>query len=202
MFTGLIQDLGTVTAYTKAGADVHLTITAQSLDFAGAPLGASIACNGICLTATNIEGKEFTVTASAETIAKTTLGQWQKGARINLERPLRMGDELGGHIVSGHVDGIATCTSVKPDGESYRFVFKVPGDLAPFIASKGSVTVDGVSLTVNEVNANTFGVNIIPYTFQHTRFGQIKEGDAVNIEIDMLARYVARLAEFNLRKAG
>jgi riboflavin synthase len=196
MFTGLIQDLATVTAFEKTGTDVCLTIATDKLPMDSVVLGASIACNGICLTVTKLDGRSFTAEATAETLAKTTLGQWQKGARINLERPLRMGDELGGHIVSGHVDGVGGCISVKAEGEGWRFTFRPAADLLPFIAPKGSITIDGVSLTVNDVGANSFGVMIIPHTFQHTRFGQLKEGDAVNIEIDMLARYVARLSQF------
>ncbi len=202
MFTGLIQDLGTVAAVEKTASDMRLTIAAKSLPMEGLILGSSIACNGVCLTVTALKGPEFTVEASAETLAKTTLGSVAKGARINLERPLRMGDELGGHIVSGHVDGVGVCTAIKPEGESHRFSFKAPSELLPFIAPKGSITLDGVSLTVNEVQGSIFGVNIIPFTYAGTRFGKMQEGDKVNIEIDMLARYIARLQGFMLREAG
>lgn len=135
----------------------------------------------------------FSVDVSAETLSKTTLGNWEPGTTVNLERPLKIGDELGGHIVTGHVDGLAEVIERRPDGASLRFVFRVPADLAPFIAAKGSVALDGVSLTVNEVEGETFGVNIIPHTAEATTFGRLQPGQRVNLEIDMMARYLARL---------
>ena len=165
-------------------------------DMATIPLGASIACNGCCLTAVELGPDWFAVTASAETLSKTTLGVWQTGTRINLERPLKVGDELGGHIVSGHVDGLGEVLAATPDQGSTRWRFRVPGGIARFIAPKGSVAIDGVSLTVNEVEGDTFGVNIIPHTAEVTGFGLLKVGDKVNIEIDTVARYVARLADY------
>ncbi|MDX1717928.1 MAG: riboflavin synthase [Anderseniella sp.] len=198
MFTGIITDIGTIEAIEKAG-DTRFTI-ACGYDAAGIALGASIACAGCCLTVTTVEpraegGSRFTVDVSAESLSKTTLGDWKEGTHINLERALKAGDELGGHIVSGHVDGVAEILSLRDEGDSRRFVFKVPDDLARFIAPKGSVCLDGTSLTVNEVDGVTFGVNLIPHTLDVTTWGQASEGDRVNLEIDMLARYVARLNE-------
>ncbi len=194
MFTGIVTDLGEVTSVEKRG-DTRFSIS-TSYDIKSIAIGASIACTGCCLTVVEKTKGAFLVEASAETLSKTTLKNWKVGTRINLERAVRVGDELGGHIVSGHVDGLGEILSIKPDGDSKRFRFKVPNDIARFIAQKGSVTLDGTSLTVNEVEGNTFGVNIIPHTQAVTTWGHARVGDAVNIEIDMLARYVARLAEF------
>ncbi len=194
MFTGIITDIGTVRAIKKQG-DTCFEI-ACAYDVSGVDMGASIACNGCCLTVIEKGRDWFAVEASAETLSKTTLGQWAEGTRINLERALKVGDELGGHIVSGHVDGVGEIVSITPEGDSKRFRFRVPENLARFIASKGSVAIDGTSLTVNEVEACEFGVNIIPHTQTVTTWGQARAGRPVNIEIDMLARYVARLAEF------
>jgi riboflavin synthase len=160
------------------------------------PLGASIANNGVCLTVIERDADSFTVQASAETLSKTTLGSWQVGSRVNLERALKLGDELGGHIVSGHVDGVGRVVSITPENESLRWRFDVPRELARFIAPKGSVAINGTSLTVNEVDGTSFGINIIAHTAANTTFGLLQPGDAVNIEIDTLARYVARLQEF------
>ncbi len=199
MFTGIVTGLGTVRDVTPIGGgrDMRLVIATPPgwADAQSIPLGASIACSGCCLTAVESGPDWFAATASAETLAKTTLGRWRAGTRVNLERPLRVGDELGGHIVSGHVDGVGDVLSATPENGSTRWLFRVPAPLARFIAPKGSVAVDGVSLTVNEVEGATFGVNIIPHTAAVTTFGLLKPGDAVNIEIDMLARYVARLQE-------
>jgi riboflavin synthase len=194
MFTGIITDIGTVRAIEKRG-DTRFEI-ACAYDMGSVDVGASIACNGCCLTVVGKGGDWFAVEASAETLSKTTLGDWRQGTRINLERALKVGDELGGHIVSGHVDGVGTIAAIMPEGDSQRFRFRVPDALARFIAPKGSVAIDGTSLTVNEVEGCEFGVNIIPHTQAVTTWGQAKAGQAVNIEIDMLARYVARLAEF------
>jgi riboflavin synthase len=198
MFTGIVTALGTVRDITPLGgsADMRLSIAASWPDTATIPIGASIGCSGCCLTAVEIGPDWFAADASAETLGRTTLGRWQPGSRVNLERSLRLGDELGGHLVSGHVDGVGEVLSATPEHGSTRFVFRVPADLACFIAVKGSVAVDGVSLTVNEVTDDTFGVNIIPHTAAVTSFGLLRPGGAVNLEIDMLARYVARLAEF------
>jgi riboflavin synthase len=198
MFTGIVTALGTVRDITPLGgsADMRLSIAASWPDTATIPIGASIGCSGCCLTAVEIGPDWFAADASAETLGRTTLGRWQPGSRVNLERSLRLGDELGGHLVSGHVDGVGEALSATPEHGSTRFVFRVPAELARFIAVKGSVAVDGVSLTVNEVTDDTFGVNVIPHTATVTSFGLLRPGDAVNLEIDMLARYVARLAEF------
>ena len=198
MFTGIITALGTVRAITPlgGGADMRLVIATPWPDIADVALGASIACSGCCLTAVELDADCFAVDASAETLSRTTLGNWKIGTRVNLERSLKVGDELGGHIVSGHVDGLADVISATPENGSVRWRFRVPRDLARFIAEKGSIAIDGVSLTVNDVTDDTFGVNIIPHTASVTGFGTLKPGDKVNIEIDMLARYVARLAEF------
>ena len=192
MFTGIITDVGRVRAVERQG-DTRFTIE-TAFDTETVPIGASIANNGVCLTVVEKGPGWFAVQASAETLSKTTLGGWAEGTRINLERALKVGDELGGHIVSGHVDGVASVVDVRPDGESRRITFEVPASLAKYIASKGSVALDGVSLTVNEVDGARFGVNIIPHTQDATTFGTLKAGDRVNLEIDMLARYVARLA--------
>jgi riboflavin synthase len=198
MFTGIVSGLGFVRAITPIGDghDMELTISAPWPDIGTTLVGASIACSGCCLTATDLGDDYFKAQASAETLSKTTLGRWAVGDRVNLERPLRMGDELGGHVVSGHVDGVGIAVSATPENGSTRWRFKVPPSLARFIASKGSVAVDGVSLTVNEVMGSEFGVNIIPHTASVTRFAELKPGDAVNIEVDMLARYIARLGDF------
>ena len=191
MFTGIITDLGRVTRLRR-GELVDLTIT-TAFDTSAIPLGASIACSGVCLTVVTVAPGEFSVQASAETIACTTIGSWQEGTAVNLEKSLRFGDELGGHLVAGHVDGIARILERRPEAESVRFVLEVPPGLAPFIASKGSVALDGVSLTVNEVSRTRFGVNIIPHTLACTNFGAAIPGQEMNLEIDLIARYVARL---------
>jgi riboflavin synthase len=198
MFTGIVTALGTVRAIDPIGAgiDMRLVVGAPWPDTARIPIGASIACSGCCLTAIEVGADWFAVTASAETLSKTTLGRWVVGSRVNLERPLRVGDELGGHIVAGHCDGVGEVVSATPDHGSTRWVFRVPDPLARYIAPKGSVAVDGVSLTVNEVDGALFGVNIIPHTAAVTTFGALAAGDAVNIEIDTVARYVARLTEY------
>ena len=198
MFTGIITDVGTVQLIAKRG-DTTVKI-ATVYDPATIPIGASIACSGPCLTVIAKGGKEgdgwFSVEASAETLSKTTLGSWAVGTRVNLERSLKVGEEIGGHIVSGHVDGVGEVVSVKPEGDSIRFAIRAPKQLAKFIAPKGSICLEGTSLTVNDVEGATFGVNIIPHTAKVTTWGAVKAGDKINIEIDMLARYLARLKEF------
>jgi riboflavin synthase len=203
MFTGIITGLGHVRAVEPLGATrtMRLVIatpvtTPAWSDTAGIPVGASIACSGCCLTAVAVGSDFFAVDASAETLSKTTLGTWTVGTPVNLERPLRVGDELGGHIVAGHVDGVGTVVETHPDHGSTRWTFAVPDALARYIAPKGSVAVDGVSLTVNEVANTLFSVNIIPHTHAVTTFGRLAAGEKVNIEIDTLARYVARLQEY------
>ena len=199
MFTGIITALGQVRAVAAIGAgrDMRLVIGVPEpfLTEPQVATGASIACSGCCLTAVEFGRDWFAVDASAETLAHTKLGNWGVGSVVNLERAMRIGDEIGGHLVSGHVDGVGTAVSATPENASTRWVFRVPHALSRFIAAKGSIAVDGVSLTVNEVRGDTFGVNIIPHTASVTGFGTLRPNDPVNIEIDTLARYVARLAE-------
>ncbi|MFC4352832.1 riboflavin synthase [Fodinicurvata halophila] len=191
MFTGLVSDLGRLLG-SEGMEDKRFRI-ATSYPLGEVAIGASIACNGCCLSVVEKGEGWFAVDVSGETLSKTTLGDWQPDHRVNLERALRLGDELGGHLVSGHVDGIAEILEIRPEGGSLRFSLRAPGHLARYIAPKGSVTLDGVSLTVNEVEGAEFGVNIIPHTAQVTTFGRYEAGNRVNLEIDLLARYVARL---------
>ncbi len=191
MFTGIIKDVGELVAIGQQ-ADPVLTI-ATGLQLSDMAIGASVACNGVCLTAIAVQHNQFQVQVSAETRARTTLGAWREGERINLERSLRAGDEMGGHIVSGHIDGTATVSERRSDGDSWRFQFSVPTELRRYLAPKGSVAINGVSLTVNEVRADDFGVNIIPHTLGATNFGFLQVAMSVNLEVDMLARYLDRL---------
>lgn len=197
MFTGIVTDIGRVVRLNQQG-DLRARI-ACAYDPEGIDIGASIACNGVCLTVIE-RGTDpspfFDVQISAESVSKTNIGDWAEGTRLNLERALRLGDELGGHIVSGHVDGIATVTAMADEGESTRVTFEVPEALAKFIAPKGSVALNGTSLTVNEVDRTSFGVNFIPHTKIATNWGDTSVGDRINLEIDTLARYVARLQEW------
>ncbi len=198
MFTGIITDIGRVLEVRQDG-DLHAKI-ATSYDIDGIDIGASIACDGVCLTVTGLGASPepwFSVDISAETVSKTSIGHngWQPGKRLNLERALKVGDELGGHIVSGHVDGVAELVSMTDEGDSTRMRFRAPSELARFIAPKGSVALNGTSLTVNEVEGSEFGINVIPHTKTVTTWGEMAEGDAINLEIDTLARYVARLAD-------
>jgi riboflavin synthase len=191
MFTGIITDVGRV-RQVKRGGDTAFTI-ATAYDTRDIAIGASIACAGVCLTVTATGAGWFSIQASAETLSRTTLGAWREGTAVNLERALKAGDELGGHILAGHVDAVAEIVSRRPEGDSVRYVFDVPPPFDKAIAPKGSVALDGVSLTVNEVEGSRFGVNIIPHTQANTTFGAAQPGDRVNLEIDILARYVARL---------
>jgi len=197
MFTGIITDIGHVSAIEARG-DLRVTI-ATHYGTAGLAIGASVACSGVCLTVVSKAPGEFSVDVSHETQSCTAAGQWTAGRRLNLERALKVGDELGGHIVTGHVDAVGTVISLTPDGDSTRIAIQVPKDIAPFIAPKGSVCLDGVSLTVNTVTDNQSGaiftINIIPHTAGWTTFDTIKPGDEVNIEIDVLARYLARMRQ-------
>ncbi len=196
MFTGIITDLGEVLSLEQAG-DLTVRI-ATAYDISGIDIGASIACDGVCLTVVTLGESPrpwFDVQVSAETVSKTNLDTWAVGRRLNLERALKVGDELGGHIVSGHVDGVASVVAMQDEGDSTRVTLEAPADLARFIASKGSVALNGTSLTVNEVEGNRFGINFIPHTKAVTTWGDVAVGDRVNLEIDTLARYVARLAE-------
>ena len=193
MFTGIITDIGELVSVDKQG-DWRLRIQ-TNWETTEIPIGASIACSGICLTVVERNNNYFDVAASMETVSVTTLRNWQIGTKINLERALRMGDELGGHIVSGHVDGIGTITDIKPAKDSHCIRFEIGESLNGLIARKGSVSIDGISLTVNSAKDNSFDVNIIAHTWQETTLGNREVGDTVNVEIDMLARYVARLLE-------
>ena len=193
MFTGIVTDVGTIIAAEQRG-DLRLRIRC-GFDISSLDLGASIACSGACLTVVDKGDDWFAVDVSAETVSRTAQGRWREGARLNLERSLRLGDELGGHIVTGHVDVVADVVESCPEGDSVHIGVKVPRALGPMIAPKGSVALDGVSLTVNEVARDTFSVLIIPHTLQVTTFGTAKAGDAMNVEIDLMARYAARLME-------
>ncbi len=197
MFTGIITDIGKVVS-VEQGGDTRFVFS-TSYDPDTIDLGASICCSGACLTVVDKgqKGDEawFAADASAETFSKTTLGAWHIGVPVNFERALKVGDELGGHIVSGHVDGVGEAVECHPEGDSMRWVFEVPKGIAPFVAPKGSIAINGVSLTVNEVSGTRFGVNIIQHTASATTFGSMKPGDKVNLEVDPLARYVARLLD-------
>lgn len=197
MFTGLISDVGELVDRAGGVFTIRCSYPAEDIE-----VGASIACSGVCLTATEIEattardGAVFTVDVSNETLSKTTLNDWKAGRRINLERSLKAGGELGGHVVTGHVDGAARIVDIRSDGDSRRFLFSVPENLGMYIAPKGSVALDGTSLTVNEVAGATFGVNLIPHTLDATTWRHREIGDMVNLEVDLFARYVARLLEY------
>lgn len=194
MFTGIVTDIGTIQK-TEDRGDLRARISC-SYDMSGVDLGASIASDGVCLTVIAKGDDWYDVDISAETVSKTNLDSWKAGKRVNLERALKLGDELGGHIVSGHVDGLATITKMQDDGDSTRVTLAAPDNLAKFIAQKGSVTLNGASLTVNDVNGAEFDINFIPHTKTHTTWGAAKVGDKVNLEIDTMARYVARLQEW------
>ncbi|MEM7632371.1 MAG: riboflavin synthase [Pseudomonadota bacterium] len=196
MFTGIVTDQGTILELEQAG-DLSVKIE-TGYDVLGIDLGASIACDGVCLTVVDLGASEpgwFRVQVSAETLSKSNLNSWAVGRTVNLERALKVGDELGGHIVSGHVDGIATVVDLRDEGDSTRVTFEAPQALAKFIAPKGSVALNGTSLTVNEVAGTQFGINFIPHTKSVTTWGRVAVGDKINLEIDTLARYVARLNE-------
>lgn len=194
MFTGIVTDIGRVRSVRQTERDRRYEIE-TAWDTSGIDLGASISHAGCCLTVTEKGPGWFAVEVSGETLTKTTLGDWHEGDPVNLERAAKLGDELGGHIVSGHVDGLGRVISVTPDGGSHRIDIEVPAPLHRYIAAKGSVTVDGVSLTVNAVEGQVFGLNIIPHTWEATTLGGLTAGDGVNLEIDMLARYLARWQE-------
>jgi len=193
MFTGIINHSGTIASLEKSG-DWLITIHVPNFTH-NLVMGASVACNGACLTVIRKDETGFTVQVSQETLDKTTLGSWEVARKINLEPAMKLGDELGGHLVSGHVDALATLIETGQIADSWKLVFEAPPALSRFIAAKGSVTLDGVSLTVNSVQGNQFSVNIIPHTFQNTTLGTLQTGDKVNLEIDLIARYLARLME-------
>ena len=195
MFTGLVQDIGIVRAVqTQEGGDLRLRIETR-MPLSAIPTGASICCSGICLTLVDKSENNFSVELSRETLNRTNAGAWRVMTHINLEPSLKMGDELGGHFVFGHVDSCVRILEIKPEGGSHRLTFEMPPSIAGFVAQKGSIALDGVSLTVNEVSQNSFGVNIIPHTWEKTTLADLKIGDSVNLEVDMLARYVSRRLE-------
>ena len=198
MFTGIVSDIGTIESVENRG-DTRLRI-ATAYDADTIDLGASIACSGVCLTVIDKGPGWFAVDVSGETISRTAQGQWTEGRRLNLERAMKLGDELGGHIVTGHIDGVSEIVAIEPDGDSKRIAFRILQELAPFIAAKGSITIDGVSLTVNAVEdhgpTTRFTVNLIPHTQTVTTLGTLAEGQAVNIEIDVLARYLQRMEHY------
>ncbi|GLK81352.1 riboflavin synthase [Methylopila turkensis] len=198
MFTGIITDVGRIVGREEAGEVVRFSV-ASRYDAAGIALGASIACDGVCLTVTAVEptaeGARFSVDAGPETLRLTTVGGWAEGARVNLERALRIGDELGGHLVLGHVDGVAEIVGREDGPDTIRFTLAAPADVARFVATKGSICLDGVSLTVNTVEGVVFSVHLIPHTLAETAWAGKRPGDRVNLEVDMMARYAARLAE-------
>jgi riboflavin synthase len=193
MFTGIVQGVGTVVAVTPRGGDVELVVDTGALGLGDAAIGDSIAVAGACLTATRLEGPRFAADVSNETLAKTTLGRLRAGSPVNLEKALKAGQALGGHYVTGHVDGVGRVVESHDDGRSWRVTFEVPEELARYVAPKGSVTIEGVSLTVNEVDGRRFGVNLIPHTREVTTLGRLQPGDPVNLEVDIIARYVERL---------
>ena len=197
MFTGIVTDIGTIKAAEQRG-DLRLVIGCH-YEMDGVAIGASIACSGVCLTVVDKGTDWFAVDLSAETVSRTAQGAWTEGRALNLERALKVGDELGGHIVTGHVDGIGEVTAIALEGDSHRVTIRLPADLAPYVAPKGSITVDGVSLTVNDVrdgpDGTDFGLNLIPHTFAVTTLGRLTVGSPVNLEIDVLSRYLARMRD-------
>ena len=195
MFTGIVAAMGTLLEQSAQGGDRRLRIAAETLDLGDTAIGDSIAVNGCCLTVVELEADGFSADVSNETLRCTTLGALEPGRRVNLEKAMRLGDRLGGHLVSGHVDGIGALLRRESDGESLRLSLRAPADLARYIARKGCICIDGASLTVNEVDATDFNVNIIPHTRAETIIGQYREGQQVNLEVDLLARYIERLQQ-------
>ena len=193
MFTGIVETTGHLTRIEPRGGDVRLVIDAGALGLADVAIGDSIAVSGVCLTVIEMDGNAFAVDVSSETLSRTSLGALNVGTRVNLEKAMRLSDRLGGHLVAGHVDGLAHVVAIEPDARSQRWTFELPPELARYAAPKGSIAIDGVSLTINEVDGRRFGVNLIPHTIDVTTLGDRKVGDAVNIEVDLVARYVERL---------
>jgi riboflavin synthase len=193
MFTGIISAIGDIASLEERGGDVRLTIRSGNLNLADVQLGDSIACNGACLTAVELTDEGFVADVSVETLNLTTIGNWQTGSRINMEKAMQATDRFGGHIVSGHVDGIGEVVALEEDARSWRFRLRAPREIAKYIAHKGSITVDGTSLTVNIVEGAEFELNIVPHTMQHTVMGDYKVGTKVNLEVDLVARYLERL---------
>ncbi|MCK7594600.1 riboflavin synthase [Pseudomarimonas salicorniae] len=200
MFTGLIQGVGRVAALEPRGGDLRLHVEVGSLPFEAVELGESIACSGCCLTVIDFDASRFAADVSTETLACTTLGQWREGSAVNLERAMLPTTRFGGHIVSGHVDGLGEVVSVHDDARAQRWRFAAPAQLLRYIAHKGSIAVDGVSLTVNAVDDEGFEVALIPHTVSHTRFSETRVGDAVNLEVDLIARYAERLLQARMER--
>ncbi len=201
MFTGLIEEVGVIRSVSRTGTGAEIAIQAATV-LDGARIGDSIACNGCCLTATSLGSGLFTAHAGTETLARTTVGAWKPGDRVNLERALSVGSRLGGHFVQGHVDGVGTVLAVTPEGETTRWRFSVPGGLAAFIVEKGSIAIDGISLTVTAISGESFEVAIIPHTLAHTTLGTARTGDRVNLEVDILAKYVRRMLSVMGQESG
>ncbi len=195
MFTGIIQALGELTAKASVGGDLRLQFQCAGLPLEGTAIGDSIAVEGVCLTVTALDGQGFSADVSVETLNQTTLGELAIGSAVNLEKALTLGQPLGGHLVSGHVDGVGRLLSRQPDARSERYRFEAPAGLARYIARKGSICVNGVSLTVNEVDGATFGVNLVPHTQSVTTLSRLQPGDCVNLEVDQIARYIERLLD-------
>jgi riboflavin synthase len=193
MFTGIVQAVGRIRTVEKRGADARLALDAAGLGLDDVAIGDSIAVAGVCLTVVALDASGFAADVSPETLSRTTLGALTAGDPVNLEKSLRLADRLGGHLVAGHVDGVGKVVAVHDDGAAQRWIFSAPAALARYIAVKGSIAIDGTSLTVNEVDGNTFGITLIPHTLVVTTFGARKSGDAVNLEVDLVARYVERL---------
>lgn len=195
MFTGIIETIGDIVHTERRDGDVRIVISAPELKKHNIALGDSVACNGVCLTVVQIEDADLAFDVSIESIEHSLIGDWHKGSKVNLELALQPQSRLGGHLVSGHVDGVATITAMHEDARSWRMKFEVPADLSKYIAKKGSITINGISLTVNDVQANQFEINVIPHTFKVTTLGQAKVGTRVHIEVDQIARYLERLLQ-------